>query len=108
MKVIDLLNMISKGEELPNKIKYEGITWKLNKMNNTYDDGTRCFFEDYIDKNYVITDVLNDEVEVIEDKKIKRLDLDWIDVFEFKEQAQQDCVKMIFSKINEIIGKLEN
>ena len=28
-----------------------------------------CLFEDYIDKKYVITDVLNDEIEIIEEEK---------------------------------------
>ena len=50
---------------------------------------------------------LNYEVEIIEeDKKIETLDLDWAEVFNFKGQAQQDCVKMVFNKINEIIDKL--
>ena len=69
IKVIDLLNMISKGEELPEKIKYENIIWILNSINDTYDNGEQCFFEDYIEKKYVITDILNDEVEVIEEKE---------------------------------------
>ena len=75
MKIIDLLNRIANGEELPKKIKYEGDIWELNTLENTYDNGECCLFEDYIDKKYLITDVLNDEVEIIEeDKKDKDKD----------------------------------
>lgn len=109
MRVIDLLNKIANGEELPNKIKYEGITWKLNKMNNTYDDGTRCFFEDYIDKNYVITDVLNDEVEVIEeDKKIDYIYHCCMIPSSEETKFLIQNINDLADKINEIIDKLEN
>lgn len=74
IKVIDLLNMISKGENLPEKIRYDEKIWKLNPLNDTYDNGECCLFEDYIDKNYVITDVLNDEVEAIEEDKFEYID----------------------------------
>ena len=69
MKIIDLLNKIANGEEVPKEIRYEENIWKLNTLENTYDNGKCCLFEDYIDKKYVITDVLNDEIEIIEEEK---------------------------------------
>ena len=71
MKVIDLLNKIANREDVPEKIRYDEKIWKLNPLNETYDNGECCLFEDYIDKNYVITDVLNDEIEIIEEDKLK-------------------------------------
>lgn len=64
MKIIDLLNKIAKNEEVPKKICYEEYIWTWN--GETYDNREQCLFEDYIDKKYVITDVLNDEIEIIE------------------------------------------
>ena len=76
MKIIDLLNKIANGEELPKEIKWGVHKFKLwektyiepgetKKINGT----TECYkdlFADYID-----TTLLNDEVEIIEeDKKI--------------------------------------
>ena len=96
MKIIDLLNRIANGEELPEKIKYENIIWTLNSINDTYDNGEQCLFEDYIEKKYVITDILNEEVEVIEeDKKIEKLEMKF-------GISLADCV----DKINEIIDKV--
>ena len=73
MKVIELLTKIANEEELPEKIKYENIIWILNSINDTYDNGEQCFFEDYIEKKYVITDILNDEVEIINNEKWKTI-----------------------------------
>ena len=65
IKVIDLLNKIANGEEVPKKIKYEGIEY-------THIDNY-C----YVDKNsrllsyeiYAEQHRLNDEIEIIEDYK---------------------------------------
>ena len=102
MKVIDLLNKIANGEELPKKVKYYDLTYEynehligINKYRGIEHKG--IFLFDVVSN-------INDEVEVIEEnKKIEKLDLDWVEVFDFKEQAQQDCAKMVFNKINEII-----
>ncbi len=69
MKVIDLLNKIANNEEVPKKICYEEYIWTWN--GETYDNKKECLFEDYINKKYVITDVLNDEIEIIEEKPKK-------------------------------------
>lgn len=48
---------------------------------------------------------VNDEVVIREeDKKIEKLDIAWQNAFD--EQVQQDCVKIILNKINEIIDKV--
>ena len=79
MKVIDVLNRIANGEEIPEKIKYE---LKINT---------------YLHCHYV-PECLNDEVEIIEeDKKIEK--------FEFGEIEDREHYE-IKRKINEIIDKL--
>ena len=62
MKIIDILNKIANGEEPPKKIVYENCIYE-------YVDRE----EDYWDKNniglfdeYVISNILNDEVEILE------------------------------------------
>ena len=77
MKVIDLLNKIANGEEVPNKIKTKNDIW-------IYDDKD-CEGIDYRasdDRGYMFEvhtrinkDDLNEEVEIIEeDKKIEKLE----------------------------------
>lgn len=65
IKVINLLNMISKGEEVPKKIKYR---------NKIYIKRSDCYW--YIlengtfdDELFVRIDCLNDEVEIISDEE---------------------------------------
>ena len=75
IKVIDLFNMISKGEEMPKKIKWRGVIFDYIKE-ESYEDYINCnhcsLFEHLGDKNeiYKVTNMLNDEVEIIEEKKI--------------------------------------
>ena len=68
IKVIDLLNMISKGEELPKTIRW------YDKFYNDYDEisnNYKAFVYEKL-KNEVWN--LNDEVEIIEEpKKIEKL-----------------------------------
>ena len=45
MKVIDLLNKINNNEELPNKIRYGGEIWELDKIYKDY----YCFHDLYND-----------------------------------------------------------
>lgn len=63
MKVIDLLNRIANGEEVPKKIKYDEHIW-------LFKEGVREYLEEYdlykLD-NFEFSE-LNEEVEIIEDK----------------------------------------
>ena len=82
MKVIDLLNKIANGEEVPKKVKYYDVTYEYVDYNNDFNkyrgiEHITIFLFDIIDN-------LNDEVEIIEeDKKIptlKNLNLTKIDI----------------------------
>lgn len=66
MKVIELLNKIVNGEEVPQKIEYHGFiySWDIDGYLHYETNNTRehCFLEGLrTDK------VLNDEVEILED-----------------------------------------
>lgn len=68
MKIIDLLNKIANGEEVPKKIKYNTFELKRTMSNNLlriYIDEESMFFPEYYSGL-----TLNDEVEIIEEKKI--------------------------------------
>jgi predicted transcriptional regulator len=63
MKVIDLLNKIANGEEVPKKIKWGIDEWQYNN------GASKNYFNDYEDLFSVIDGSnLNDKVEIIEDK----------------------------------------
>ena len=66
MKVIDLLNKIANGEEIPEKIIYRGYSYKYCKSVCDYGDietNGDFFLSDRLDSFFK----LNDEVETIED-----------------------------------------
>lgn len=63
MKIINLLNKIANGEEVPKKIYYNGKIW--NYENSDY------FASDYgyLFDRYNVSGMLNDEIKIIEEEK---------------------------------------
>ena len=108
MKVIDLLNKIANGEEVPKKIKYGGFIYeRFERLDFTY-----CYKTsegDYFEDDWMICNILNMEVEIIEDTPKEDKKIEYIETnydFVFDEQVQQDSLRVITSKINEIIDKV--
>lgn len=69
IKIIDLLNMIAKGEDVPKKIKFHNINYEWYSKQKKY--YVINFFKNNhmtLGEGWELEDVLNDEVEIIEDK----------------------------------------
>ena len=111
MKVIDLLNKIANGEEVPELIKYEDKRYFWTGL-NYYSD----IYDEYLDSHICIED-LEQYIEIIEeDKKIEELlvlkDLENHSILNNKEKAKlfddiyytNLCV--IQKKINELIDEV--
>lgn len=97
MKIIDLLNKIAKGEDVPKQIYYKKQWWEYNPSNDY--EGTDyggCFLN-----NVLICD-LNDEVIIEEDKKIEKLDKE---TSIWEEQAR-DLDYILENKISELIDEV--
>ena len=71
MRVIDLLNKIANGEELPEKILYSDKIWHWDTEENDYVKDYKRLFSYYLDECLIIS--LNDKIEIIEDKKIENI-----------------------------------
>ena len=114
MKIIDLLVKIANGEEVPKKFKFKNSSY--NK--EFYFDGDIYKYKDY-DGEYAMTDdisieiALNDEIEIIEEKKIpkKLKSLNKVgsvpDLVEFTDKQQLNN-HLLKNKINEIIDYLKS
>lgn len=106
MKVIDILNKLAKGEELPRKLKGNNHTYTLVENCNYEDeDGDILFSDDYFWCN---EDFLNEELKIIEeDKKIEKLDLRGYydkDIQDNNEWLTSE--EILALKINELIDKV--
>ena len=120
MKIIDLLNKIANGEEVPKQIKLKGIEPVFQYDNKEFyyywkDTKTGKGGKATLDLIYNI----NDEVEIIEeDKKIEKLeqyydkDLDeyvvetYINGIYYKEIYKSKYDEMIIKKISELIDEV--
>lgn len=108
MKVIDLLNKIANGEEIP-RIQYDDIEAYIGAdgyLKDNYGDNV----EWWIDKNW-----LNKELKIIEeDKKIRKLDFVEEYIFSKRQNEMTNEDRRLLDsnfrelgiKINEIIDKL--
>ena len=80
MKVIDLLNKIANGEEVPKKIKFQNKIYHFNREYMDYESDIQEYRNADVKENYYIFSewcpmLLNDEVEIIEeDKEIRELE----------------------------------
>ena len=91
MKIIDLLNLIAKGEEVPKKIKFKGEEYMFYGINYTTPSEHKALHR-RIELNN-----LNDEVIVIEEEKeIEKIKELPIKLFHNKQ-------KILTNKLNELI-----
>lgn len=108
IKIIDLLNKIANGEEVPKLIKYSKVytcilvyneyrkDYSVNGEYYMFLDRFRSREENYEDVIY--QDFLNDEVEIIEEQKILE---------KLRKTNMTKNQKKIVNKINEIIDYLK-
>lgn len=110
MKIIDLLNKIANGEEVPLKIEYKGEIY--NRQQNTeknslyyYQVLGQCKF--LVEQLSSVNDLI-DEVEIIEeDKEIKKLNLDKEREIIGNEQIRA-IDYLLEAEINELIDKVNS
>ena len=102
MKVIDLFNKGANGEEMPEKIKYNGEIYYLDNGNystyNKYGYPERLF-----QWGWSLFEHLNDEVEIIEEDK----KLETIDPIDYCHSTDISKDMVLVEKINEIINYIK-
>ena len=106
MTIIELLNKIANGEEVPKRIKYVGMIWE-------YDTETKDYIHDDIFLIYNMNSfALNKKVEILEEEnKIEKEELFTIDESMTKASlvAWQKANNGIFKKkIDELIDEINS
>lgn len=103
MRVIDLLNKIANGEEIPEKVKYKETLYSYTKDIDYESENGNFLFDDRI---CICPEDLNDEVEIIEESQEHDIPekIGYILHGDFSEIPSNE---MLMNKINEIIDYLE-
>ena len=102
MKIIELLNRIANGIDIPLQIKYDNDIWKYDEMARDYLLIDKSGEEYLICEELNLMYALNEEVEVVEeDKKIERLK----NLFIIPDRTIENLI-ILADKINEIIDKI--
>lgn len=107
IKIIDLLNKISNGEKIPEKIKYKNKIWEYDEYSNDYKSEYTCLFEKLFDYKRTI-EFINDETEIIEEpKKIEKITVREKTLgFPNGEWTARNMDKAFAIKINELIDEV--
>ena len=108
IKVIDLLNIIAEGKELPEKFMYKGHSYYRQKMNGIC---YRCDELNEIFEECLVLEDLNETIEIIEEpKKIEKIarcdDIKMTHYGELHKPTENEEILRI--KINELIDEINN
>ena len=106
IRVIDLLNKIAKGEEVPKKIKYNKKVYEYDKEQSDFSHFNINYYEYFLDDINTI-EQLNAEVEIIEEEKeIENIPFDNEMPLTMMEMYHQ--LEKYNYKINEIIDVIND
>ena len=123
MKIIDILNKIANGEEVPKKIKYDAriMEYDHNKQdyNGYYSNGNGNWLFQYLfDKCRDTKHFINDEVEIIEERPEPIEELKLVSFEEFKTMtpgeryrvtiAEYDRINKLIKAVNYLLEKDNN
>lgn len=134
IRIIDLLNKIANGEEVPKKIRITDIDDRITTHYNFfYDEDEREYKDDDLfplGARLILDRVLNYEVEIIEEdkeiekKKIEKKKIEKLDSFDIAKQDEDEIepdtileldyegvsktFNKVYHKINELIDKVNS
>lgn len=96
MKIIDLLNLMVIGEDLPKRIRYEDEEFFLTGNKETY---IGCISHRAIGRRHCLEQCLTDEVEIIEEnKKIEKIG--------YLNYCENPVESILHKKIDELIDEV--
>lgn len=106
MKIIDILNKIAKGEEVPKKIKVSDEIYKFSNDDGDYYnviDGKNSLLEKIWRYNAYVW--LNLKVVEIEEKEIEKIDFRTLNTQKEKNRVMKDTINQLIDVINDMRDK---
>lgn len=101
IKVIDLLNKIANGEEIPEKIKWKGIEFDYDKDLEDYCDDSYCSLLYKMVSGLRGLDILDYEVEIIEEQE--EIDIQSIEEIESAMNGNECVIDNRIWTLNQVI-----
>ena len=96
MKIIELLNKIANGEEIPQMVSYKGEKYYIDELEHFYRNKDRKALLEYIFDYLNDFDALMTEIEIIEeDKKIEKIG--------YLNYCENPVESILHKKIDELI-----
>lgn len=124
IKIIDLLNKVANGEEVPQEIKYKNVNRYFDEDNQDYrndEKGTELYLFHTVltsGSGELLKERLNDEVEIIENTPKDKIDHLERAIFSFSakdknstEESLRKLSQIVFEvreKTDEIVDKVNN
>ena len=109
MKIIELLNKIANGEEVPKKIKYCGTIYeKFDYNNKYYDIEVNSKEKDILSEHLASKSFYNDEVEILEEENKIPEKLTKFEAPFLKGDKPDIRFSLIIDQINELIDYLKS
>jgi len=97
MKIIDLLNKIANGEEVPKKIKYDGTIYEYNERVDFYYWKESSLYREFATNG----NCLDKEVEIIDDEE-------WRTIFDFPNYEVSNKGNIRSKEYNDSLGHLRS
>lgn len=112
MKIIDILNKIASGKDVPREIKYGGKIWKYKVPAGDYrcEDDERWLFT-YLFDTIHIKNFINSKVKIIEEDKnisFEKIEELTCGIYDFEKQTINSLIKNQKRLIDEINKIKEN
>lgn len=117
MKIIDLLNKIANGEEVPKKIKWENIIFAYSEYDKDYLEfpfseeeyqGLFCM------KDSILTRFLDDEVEILDDEekglpeKLPYYSLEKIQKAKNEDEWREERISLLEKRVEDLHIKMND
>ena len=102
MRIIDLLNKIANGEEVPKKIKINNIIYEYRGYMYCTEKANYQDIEDYLFGKWNFN-ILNDTIEILEEEnKIEKIDLGILNDQKQKNKVFKEKINLLIDEINKL------
>ena len=111
MKIIDLLNKIANGEEVPREFTYKGYLWEYDVKNKMWFYYFGESKNHRFDRLFYLNMILNDEVEILEEEKkipekLPYYSMEKIQKAKNKDEWREERIILLEKRVDDLHNKM--